>query len=482
MKVFAIGDGIAASLPDLPSSCRLRTALSLDDARSLVAAEAVPADMVLAQLALPDSQGLETFTAVRGLLPAVPVVVLVGADEADLGLACVEAGAEEFVVQGALAPETLCHLVKSAAARGRRETALIQAKEQAEEATRLKDKFVSLVAHDLRGPLGALLGLLQMMLMRKDVPLPEVHRTSLQFIIDNGHNLQKVIEDLLNLSRLKTGKIVPELRLVDGHFTAEIAIQKVSLVASQKSLTIHNDVPEGARFYVDPALFGQVVQNLLSNAIKFSQPGKSIDVFTEERDGMALLGIRDRGVGIPEAIVPKLFRLEEKTSTPGTAGEQGTGFGLPLSNNLMEAMQGSLLVESREGEGSIFYAAVPFVKPRVLAVDDDPLYLGIHSRRLRALGVEVATAENGRQALEAIAAGELPHLVLADLQMPVMDGFQLLRALKDDPRTGKIPVIVVTGDAEIATRREALGLGADDFIVKPSADAEFLPRVRRFIG
>lgn len=439
-------------------------------------------DVVLLSLSLPDAEGPEALESFLAETSDIPVVVVVGPDQEEVGLQCVAQGAQDYLVceDGEL-PPLAWHVAQVAALHWRRERELRRAREEAEEATRLKDRFVALVAHDLRGPLGAIIGLLQVMTLRQDIPLHPTHGENLRFIIDNGSVLLDLIEDLLNVSKLQTGKITPAPRFLDAHYLVEIAVNKVSLLAGQKKIEIRNEVPPGSRIHTDGTLFGQVLQNLLSNAIKFSRPGDAVTVYTPP-DAPTTLAVRDQGVGIPAKAIPKLFVLEEKVSTEGTAGEKGTGFGLPLSSRTMEALGGLLSVESEEGQGSTFYAALPPVEPRVLVVDDDPVFRRMMVLTLRGIGIEPATAENGQDALDHIAEHGLPHLIVTDVNMPRMDGLELLRTLKRDGRTDHVPIIVITGDSKLETRREVLGLEADDFTVKPLAVEDFIPRVRRFVG
>lgn len=456
---------------------------TLGNALDLIAdGKAGEVDVVLLSLDLPDSKGPEAFESFMADAPELPVVVVVPPGQEEMGLQCVGRGAQDFLVtENGELPPLAWHVAQVAALHWRREQELNKARREAVEATQLKDKFVSLVAHDLRGPLGAIIGLLQLMTIRQDIPLHPTHHENLRFIIDNGGILLELIEDLLNVSKLQTGKITPAPRFIDGHFAVEIAMNKVALLASQKKIILRNEVTSGSRLHTDGTLFGQVLQNLLSNAIKFSRPGDEIVTFSPP-GAETTIAVRDQGVGIAPHNIPKLFVLEEKVSTDGTAGEKGTGFGLPLSSRIMEALGGLLSVESEEGKGSTFFAALPPVVPRVLVVDDDPMFRRMLVNHLRGIGIEPAVAENGQEALDHIAGHGLPHLVITDVNMPVMDGLQLLRTLKRDGRTDHLPIIVVTADSNLETRREVLGLEADDFTVKPLVVEDFIPRVRRFVG
>ena len=456
---------------------------SLSDGLAYVTDQAnEPADVVLLDLTLPDSDGLETLSRFRKVEHELPVVVLTGTSDETVGTLAMKMGAQDFLIKDETYPRLLRRQTNYAVHRKRQERTLEEARSTAEEATKLKDKFVSLVAHDLRGPLGGIVGLAELLANAEENELGvEESKELAGEVWMSGKRLLNVVEDLLDISRLQQGKITPHPEFLDAHYVVGSAIQPLVHQAQGKELTIDNQVTEGSRVYADPTLFGQVLQNLISNAIKFSDSGAKIRVFTPPAQPTAV-AVQDRGVGIPAEVVPKLFKLEEKVSTPGTAGERGTGFGMPFSHNIMEAHGGTLRVESQIGAGSTFFAELPVVKPRVMVVDDQSMARNILSMHLSTLGVEVTEAGDGREALSMLKGPEKPHLILLDIVMPEMDGFQLLEALQRDPATQSIPVIMVTGDDKIETREKALRMGAVDFTVKPVVVPDLIPRVRRVVG
>ena len=234
------------------------------------------------------------------------------------------------------------------------------------------------------------------------------------------------------------------------------------------------------RIYADQDLFGEVIHNLLSNAVKFSKKGDTICIF-QPKENKNDIAVCDSGVGIREKRLAKLFSLEEKTSTSGTAGEHGTGFGLPFSQDLMLAHKGKLVVESKEGEGSTFTAKLPEVLPRVLVIDDDP---DIRTLLLTDLCKKKAVVDEASDAITGLKmlTKNSYHLIICDVQMPKMDGFEFLHFLRGDPTTKSIPAILVTSDQSIATREKAFQSGADDFLTKPILSQDFIPRIRRILG
>ena len=363
--------------------------------------------------------------------------------------------------------------------RKRAEEELRMAKESAEEATRLKDKFVSLVSHDLRGPLATMIGFLKLVVDDTDVPLPSEASKRINIAIDSAGKMNDLIEELLSISRLKTGKIQPKLRFLDANYLALKITIAFGPMAEAKGISLENNIPEKHRLFADPTLFYQVLQNLVSNAVKFCRKGDRIRIFIPDEKPFTV-GVSDTGVGIDPSRAARLFSYEEKTSTIGTAGESGTGLGLPLSRDIMLAHGGNLQLESVPDKGATFFATLPDVRPTLLLVEDDAFSQKTIINMLAPLNVSVITAANGKEGLD-MAHAQQPHVILSDLKMPVMDGYTLIRELKLDEATKDIPVIVLTS-AGLEEREKVFMLGADDFVTKPTSEEELLPRVRRFIG
>lgn len=236
------------------------------------------------------------------------------------------------------------------------EEKLKAAKEAAENATELKDKFLSLVSHDLKGPLGAVRGFLR--IVQDDLKQSE-KMESVKFADVAAKSVDRMlamVNDLLNVGRLKSGIIIPRLALLNARELAGGELQGLAPSAAAKDVQLVNGMPEGMELCADRSLLAEVIQNLVSNAVKFSRKGGTVRVFSP---GPGMIGVADDGVGIPPGRRAALFRYEESISTRGTAGEAGTGFGLPLSYDLVKAHGGELTFESEEGKGSAFSIRLP---------------------------------------------------------------------------------------------------------------------------
>lgn len=353
-------------------------------------------------------------------------------------------------------------------------------KERAEEATRLKDQFVSLVAHDLRSPLSSIFGLLEFIASDENHPLSAGQKALVEEILSSGRNLTEMVENILNIGRLKTGKISPKKSFLDGRCLVDGILRRISHPIALKHLSVENTIPINTRLFGDSVLLGTVVQNLLTNALKFSYPGTRIEVFLTEGE-RSIISVRDCGVGIPVELQSKLFCVAEKVSTPGTAGERGTGFGLPFSHDIIAAHDGQLEVASIPGKGSTFSICLPKVRPQILLVDDQEMDRMLLATVLARLDLDIIEAGNGRTALKLLQE-YAPHLIVSDVTMPGMSGFELLKQVKETPGIDTIPVILITGDEKVETRDQAFRLGAADFTIKPIVIHDFLPRVRHQLG
>ncbi|HJP18974.1 MAG TPA: transporter substrate-binding domain-containing protein [Nitrospinota bacterium] len=360
------------------------------------------------------------------------------------------------------------------------EEALIEAKEQAEDATKLKDKFVGIVAHDLRSPFASITGLLNLVMEDKTQSLNPKHKMLIEKVLVSGSNLNHLIDQLLNINRLQTGRIKLKRKFMDARMLVDSHVESLSYLVEKKGVKLENQVALHTRIYVDFDLFGEVIQNLLTNSIKFCEKGDTIKVFSEIKNGTKGIAVSDTGVGIPDWLTKNIFNHDEKTSTTGTGGEKGTGLGLPFSYDIMKAHGGSLTFESVKGNGATFYAKLPIVRPTILLVDDDLSIRKLLVKKLGPVDADILEAESGEKALKFIEKAE-PHLILLDIVMPGMDGFEVLDRIRNRLELKSIPVIVITSDNNTETRNMAFQLGANDFITKPIRKEDLIPRVRKFM-
>lgn len=451
----------------------------LTEALALLELEKNRFNAVLLDLSLPDEDGIDSFLRIGAAAPDTPVIILTGLNDEELAMKAMHRGAQDYLIKGEQSMAILPHSIRYAIERQRAESELKAARQRAEEATRLKDKFVSLMAHDLQTPLTSVSTMLKIATMDTEEPLPVHHARILKSVLETVEGMSSMIEELLSISRLQAGTISPQSRFIDAAFAVMSVMDRLAHAAAKKGIVLSNDVPPRMRLYADLNLYSEALFNVVSNAIKFSRSGGTVHIFAPRQEP-GVIAVRDEGVGMDAATLAKLFKHEEKFTTDGTAGEKGTGLGMPLAHDIMQAHHGAIRAESAPGTGSVFYLGLPAATPQILIVDDDRLTRIMLKQQMEDLDVRLLEAESGEAAL-ALLEDTLPHLIFIDIMMPVMDGFELLERLRKNPKTEFIPTIVITSNSDSAMREKAFRLGADDFIAKPFAMEELIPRVRRFI-
>jgi signal transduction histidine kinase/DNA-binding response OmpR family regulator len=375
--------------------------------------------------------------------------------------------------------------------RRRVEKALIQAKEEAERASKFKDRFLSTMSHELRTPLNAVLGFSDLLADKRCGELNERQQRYVSHIHAGGKHLLTLISDILDLSKIEAGRM--ELSCEDLSVTsifAEVASALRPLV-EKKSQTLASSADRGLAVHADATRFKQVLMNLVGNAIKFTPEGGRIELAAQLVGHQVQVKVRDNGPGIPLEEQKRIFDAFYRLRKSGE-GVEGTGLGLAITESLVKLQGGTLGLESTPGNGSCFYFNLPaaVVEPRtsapkaakkagwsakILIIEDDPTTIHLIESQLTSSGYEAVSCNQPEQAVER-AAELQPQAITLDLLMKPTSGWEILLRLKNDVRTSNIPVIVVTIVDHPAT---GAMLGADDYLVKPVDKATLLRAVER---
>jgi CheY-like chemotaxis protein len=353
-----------------------------------------------------------------------------------------------------------------------------------EEADRLKSQFLSNMSHELRTPLNSIMALSQLMLARGTGTSPEKESEYLRIIERNGRHLLNLINDILDLSKIESGRMDVSATLFRPEHVVQRALEVARPLAEAKGLAIDFEAEAVPPVQSDQEKVHQILLNLLSNAVKFTDRGR-ISVRVSTVNGQVLFAVRDTGIGITPAALPSIFDEFRQADGSTTRRHEGTGLGLAIARKLARLLGGDLTVQTRAGEGSTFTlslpvrvsraarveAASPVVQPErraapartILVVDDDASVRSLLRNYLTDAGYDVLVATNGREAL-ALAKDHLPYAITLDVLMPDMDGWEVIRELKADPKTAPIPILVVSVTEDRAT---AFALGASGFLLKP---------------
>ena len=360
-----------------------------------------------------------------------------------------------------------------------REAGLLRANKKAEEANHLKDKFIELISNDMRSILSGVTRQLEIEQTADADSMTEFHSKVLQRSIDSNKRLLNMIDRLLDISRLQSGDILPNKQTHELSTLLSYSLAWLFGVAEKKGVELVIDIPAGKTIFVDDILFAQLMQNLVANAIKFCSAGDKVILFIAKGEEN-IIAIKDTGVGIEEGMTHEFFSPSVKTSAPGTSGGVGSSLSLPLCSNIMKAHGGELKVESKVGKGSIFYCKFPRQKAVVMVVDDETKSRINIITHLRDTGSEVVEASDGNEAV-ALLSEVTPNLLLTDMDMPNMNGLELLKFIRANKKTKYIPVIIVSASDDVTIKKVAFRYGATDFIAKPISPHDLLSRVNRFI-
>jgi signal transduction histidine kinase/ActR/RegA family two-component response regulator len=386
--------------------------------------------------------------------------------------------------------------------------ALAIAQQKAEEANKAKSLFLSNMSHELRTPLNVIIGYAHAMLMMpqmfNNTPFPAIYDPYLKLIEDNGYYLIGLINDILDLSKIEAGKLELMPTNVDLPDTFRGVLATATGLIKDKPIQLRPDYPENLPLvWADPMRVRQIILNLLSNALKFTSTG-SVTLKAEVSADLVSISVIDTGIGIPKEAQTTIFDRFGKINDEQRREIEGTGLGLGISKQLSQMHGGDLVVASKEGKGSKFTFTLPiatseqlssqksnaqnsksyavFTKSDVqeddvcsiLLVEDEMSTRELLRRTLETSGYIVVDTHDGAQVLE-LARGLLPDLIILDLNLPHLNGWEVLQQVKTDPKLQSIPVVVYTASPE---RQRALQSGATAFIVKPATPDDVLKVVR----
>ena len=332
-----------------------------------------------------------------------------------------------------------------------------------------KDRFISIISHDLRTPFSSILGFTDL-LANDDELTDDERKQYIKYIQESSRSMLALVNSLLDWTRLQTGRIKFEPEKIDVSKVITDSVNALSGSAMQKGIEVTSYVNQSLFLFVDKHLITQVFNNLISNAIKFTNRGGVITISTEAvaNSRFVKFNVKDTGVGIKEDDLAKLFSVDAKFTSEGTAGEKGSGLGLSLVKEIVEKHGGTILVESEYGKGTEFIFTLPIASSNILIVDDNKTDRLLYSKILKNITPEysVEVASDGKEAIQKILSSP-PALVITDHAMPVMNGYEFVVELKKMDIKGKPPVIVLSSDIDRSIINDYTELGIEFVFQKP---------------
>ena len=379
------------------------------------------------------------------------------------------------------------------------------AKQEAEIANRSKSEFLANISHELRTPLNAIIGFSQ--LMNRDPAMNSEQQETVNIINRSGEHLLEMINEVLEMSKIEAGKTELHIADVDLRLMLETLEAMLGIKAKAKNLDLTINCAADIPDYIctDESKLRQVLINLIGNAIKFTQTGgvalRVSQQKIDESNCSLKFTVKDSGAGVAPEELDQIFKAFSQSET-GRQSKQGTGLGLPISKRFVELMGGELTVQSQVGKGSTFSfhilskisdcsaielgpaKAVKSLAPdrpkyRILAVDDVWQSRLLIVKLLSQVGFEVQEAENGKQAME-MAQQWQPHLILMDMRMPIMDGYESTRQIRQ--MGNECQIVALTASAFASKRQETINAGCNDYLRKPFKENELFAKIKETLG
>ena len=386
-----------------------------------------------------------------------------------------------------------------------KQSALIEAKKNADAANEAKTKFLSNMSHEIRSPLNAIIGFSEILKNKtKKEKVPAVFEEYLDNIVMGGRNLSAVINDILDLSKIEAGKMELSIENMDLEQLIRSLFHINKGVAIEKGITLRYQYDKNLPKLIesDRTKLNQILMNLLSNALKFTKAGKEVTLEAKavKNEQQFMLIVTDQGVGIPENRLQGIFLPFEQVDASTTREYGGTGLGLAITKKIVELLGGSISVTSEEHVGTCFTVCLPLVKAdsvgttksinfdsytfdpsnKILAVEDNPLNRAMLKALLEEINLTAEFAVNGMEGIEKIKKLQ-PDLVLMDIHMPVLDGFEAVKTIRSFKAYDHIPIVALSADAFKERQQKALKIGFNEYLTKPVEIDKLFPVLIKYL-
>ena len=392
-----------------------------------------------------------------------------------------------------------------------------QVNQQLKQVDKLKDDFLANTSHELRTPLNGIIGLAESLIDGIGGPQSEISKKNLAMVISSGKRLSNLVNDILDFSKLKNHNLELNIIAIDLHALIDVVFVLSKPLVGDKNLELINQIPSDLPLVAaDENRLQQILYNLIGNGIKFTETGSlTVAAKVSEANDWVTITVADTGIGISEDKFARIFLSFEQADGSEARQYGGTGLGLSVTRQLVELHGGEIKVESELGKGSTFSFTLPVAdhsvnaelnplqiaslhhfdsldeklieQPlstiirqnsfKILMVDDEPVNLQVLNNYLANQSYQLFKASSGEQALDLIEQGEAFDLVLLDIMMPKLTGYQVCEAIRKQHAISDLPIIFLTAKNQVADLVKSYQVGANDYLAKPVSKYELLSRV-----
>jgi len=493
--------------PDLEFT--VKTAESLAEGLDCLQTESF--NLVLLDLGLPDSQGIESVDRLCTSYPQIPVIVLTGYTDEPTGVEAIRKGASDYLIKGKTDRHLLYRAIRYSLERKQTEESLRLAKKEAEAANEAKSQFLANMSHEIRTPMNAILGFTELLAEDK---LTDTQKQYVDIVRESSINLLEIINDILDFSKIEAGKLDIEILQCSLEDLLSSVESLMRPQARRKGLTFRinqcDQIPSMMR--TDSCRLRQCLINLTGNAVKFTQQGHvyiNVSLQKEDAESFVRFDVEDTGIGIAPDMQEAIFKSFTQADGSSTRTYGGTGLGLTITKMLAGLLHGELSLTSTPDQGSVFSLTVPItveaeskiapdnpqtpeqtpeeypkldqtpLSGRVLVAEDVATNQYLIKALLERMGLQVTIVDDGHQAVQAAMAQSF-DIILMDIQMPNTNGYEAARTLRKQGIS--IPIIALTAHALKGDKDKCLAAGCTDYIAKPIHRGQLARVIREYLA
>jgi CheY-like chemotaxis protein/two-component sensor histidine kinase len=474
----------------------------LNGSMALHVAEKEKPDLILLDIMMPGMDGFEVCKRLKAnpILNDVPVIFISALNDTDDIVKALNSGGADYITKPFKAEEVKARVATHLKIHTQRKE-LQQQRKELVEANTTKDKFFSIIAHDLRGPLGGFMGLTEIMADEFQEIGKDEQREMMLDLKQSARNIYHLLENLLEWSQMQRGQTSFNPQRLNLKSIVTDCLTAISASSIKKGIHLTAELSDECELYADKYMLQTIIRNLLGNAIKFTCRGGEVLISAwTDSESRIVVSVKDSGIGMSEEMINNLFRIDVKTKRPGTEGEPSTGLGLLLCKEFVESNGGKIWVESHLQNGSTFYFTVPCSnemvektvienaapisikenpaeKLKILIAEDDKPSENILAAFVKKFSRETLRVRNGGDAVEAFTKHPDIDVVLMDIAMPGIDGFEATRQIRQfNPH---VVIIAQSANSVKYSKDQALEMGCNDFMTKPF-DQQSLDEMIRF--